>query len=70
MKIAMAHQIHAYLTFVTVEPTENALGESIHVQKGIANAARMINVRTRKLVGLENAEVSNFKCSKTFIIYS
>ena len=69
MKIVMAHQTHANLTFVIVDRPKNAPEESIHVQKGIANAARMIDVCTRKLVGLENAEVSNFKCSKTCIIY-
>ena len=69
MKIVMAHQTHANLTFVIVDRTKNAPEESIHVVKGIANAARMKNVRTRKLVGLENAKVSNFKCSKTCIIY-
>ena len=69
MKIVMAHQTHANLTFVLVDRTKNAPEESIHVEKGNANAARMKNVRTRKLVGLENAEVSNFKCSKTCIIY-
>ena len=65
MKIAMAPQIHANLTFVTVGQTESALGELIHVQKVIANAARKMDVCPRKLVGLENAKVSDFKCSKT-----
>ena len=50
MKIAMAHQIHAYLTFVTVGPTENALGESIHVQAANAHVVGMMNVHTKQVV--------------------
>ena len=38
MKIVMAHQTHANLTFVIVDRTKNAPEESIHVEKGIANA--------------------------------
>ena len=65
MKIAMAHQIHAYLTFVTVGHTKNAPEQLIHVQKDTANVARMTDVRTQKLAGLENAKVCNFKSSAT-----
>ena len=65
----MVQQIYAYLTFATVDQMRNAMVELIHAQKDIADVVRMMNVRFRKLVGLENAKVSNFKCSKTCIIY-
>ena len=65
----MVQQIYAYLTFATVDQMRNAMVELIHAQKDIADVVRMMNVRFRKLVGLENAKVSNFEYPKIQIIY-
>ena len=65
----MVQQIYAYLTFVTVDQMRNAMVELIHARKDIVDVVRMMNVRFQRLVGLENAKVSNFKYSKAQMIY-
>ena len=67
-RTVMVQLIYAYLTFVTVDQKRNNMVELIHAQKDIADVVRMMNVRFQKLVGLENAKVSNFKYPKTQII--
>ena len=61
MKIALVHQIHVNLTFVTADQRQNAQEEPIHVQPDNANAVNMMNAHLTKLVFLENARVNDFQ---------
>ena len=57
MKIAPVHRIHAYQTFVTVDPIRNALEDQILARQEYAVVARLQNVQSQKYVGLETAKV-------------
>ena len=60
MRIALVHQTHANLMFVTVGQKTNALEQLIHVQPENANVVRRMNVPLQKFVLLGNALVSKF----------
>ena len=54
IKIALAHQTHANLTFVNAEAKKNALKKPIHVRLANANVVKMRNANLQKLALLEN----------------
>ena len=57
MPIAPVHRIHAYQTFVTVDPIRNAPEDQIHARQEYAVVARLKNVQGQKYAGLEPAKV-------------
>ena len=54
IKIALAHQTHANLTFVNAEAKTNAVDKPIHVRLANANVVKTTNANLKKLVLLGN----------------
>jgi hypothetical protein len=54
IKIALAHQTHANLTFVNAEAKKNALKKPIHVRLANANVVKTRNANLQKLALLGN----------------
>ena len=61
IKIALAHQTHANLTFVNVEAMKNAVDTPIHVRLANANVGKTRDANLKKLVLLENVLVCNIQ---------
>ena len=54
IKIALAHQTHANLTFVNAEAKTNAVDKPIHVRLANANVGKTRNAKLEKRVFLGN----------------
>ena len=68
IKIALAHQTHANLTFVNAEAMTNAVNKAIHVRRANANAVKTRNANLQTNVFLGNVLVCNFQSPLKIVI--